>query len=186
MVRVNIEVPAEKREEWHEFADSHEDYSSLTHLISIAVRKEIKEKNGELSRGRARGSSGAVQVQTQGIERQMERMQETIADLSDSVRDIKLSQQSDGMSKEHIKELMHEAIGYLPALGPEQTLEDLMNIHERDHAARARRSGTVEDIASALGADTWDVEVALSRAVRDIPHVQAERVDGVRRYYQEE
>jgi hypothetical protein len=193
MVRVNIEVSEYTREIWHAFAADREDYSSLTHLIKIAVEHEIKEKRGQRPRGRG-SSTTTPDVQTDVINNRMEAMQDTIAELSDTVRDLELSSQADGLKQEHIKEMMHDAIGFLPVLDTEQTLEDLLgrnNVRQQNlsgrvtNKERAQQTGHPEDIAAALDAPMWEVEIALSRAVRDVPHIEAERINGTRHYYQE-
>lgn len=184
MARINIEVNEATKREWMRFVDEHDDYSSLTHLINLAVRHEMDEKNGKRPRGGSQSSKTAP-MNSEGMERQMESMQETIADLADSVDRLELSN-SNQISKDHIKQLMHDAIGYLPAVPRDGSLKVLTQISSQSPKERARESGTVEDIASAMGVDTFDVEVALSRAERDVPHVKVTRENGVRRYYQVE
>lgn len=41
MVRVSIRVSEEKRERWKEHASENAEYESLTHLIELAVQREI-------------------------------------------------------------------------------------------------------------------------------------------------
>ena len=194
MVRINIEVGEDTRETWHAFADDREQYSSLTHLIILAVEHEIKEKRGQRPRGRGNTNATTPDVQTDAIDNRMEAMQDTIAELSDTVRDLELSSQADGLKEEHVKELMHEAIGFLPSLDPEQSIEDLLGRNSSQqqnqtgrvsNEERAQQTGHPEDIAAALDAPMWEVEIALSKSVRDVPHVEAQRIDGTRHYYQE-
>lgn len=194
MVRINIEVGEDTRETWHAFAADREQYSSLTHLITLAVEHEIKEKRGQRPRGRAGDRSTSANADTDALDDRMEAMQDSISELSDTVRDLELSSQADGMTEEHARELMHQVIGFLPSIDPEQTLEDLINQNRQQRRSqsghvsneeRARQTGNPEDIAAAIDAPVYEVEIALSRSVRDVPHVEAERIDGVRHYYQE-
>lgn len=184
MARINIEVAEATKKDWMQFVDEHDDYSSLTHFINVAVGHEMKEKDGERPRGGGAGG-GSVTANTEGMERQMEAMQESITDLADTVDRLELSNNND-LSKDHIKQLMHEAIGFLPAIPRDSSLVSYREVSGQSPEDRARQSGSVEDIASAMGVDTFDVEVALSRAERDVPHVKVTREDGVRRYYQVE
>ncbi|MFC7046538.1 hypothetical protein ACFQH6_15010 [Halobacteriaceae archaeon GCM10025711] len=182
MARINIEVAKSTKRDWMDFVEKHDEYSSLTHLINLSVNHEIREQEGERPRG-GNSDSGAVAANTEGMERQMESMQASIAELADTVDRLELSN-SNQLSKDHIKQLMHEAIGYLPSIPRDGSLAELTQITAQSPEERARQSGNVEDIASAMGVDTFDIEVALSRAERDVPHVKVTREDGTRRYYQ--
>lgn len=184
MTRINIEVAEETKRKWMEFADEHDTYSSLTHLINLSVHHEMKEKEGKRTRGGSGTTGGQSGADLDGIEEQMGAMRETIQSLRDDIDRLEMAGEAD-VSEEEIKQMMHSAIGFLPASSLDN-LTPLSQISANSPEKRAQKSGTVEDIAVALGVETYDAERVLARLERDMPHVKVTRDDGVRRYYQEE
>ena len=186
MARINIEVDEGTKRKWMRFVDDRDDYSSLTHLINLAVTHEIQEKEGARPRGRggSGSTSGVPSTDLDGVGEQMSAMRQAIDDLRDDIDRLEMSGQAD-LTEERVKQLMHAAIGYLPAIDLGQDLMPLGQISVSNPKKRARTSGTVEDISAALEIDTYDAERILARLERDMPHVKATRENGVRRYYQE-
>jgi hypothetical protein len=204
MVRVNIEVGESTRERWKQFAEDNEEYSSMTHFLSVAAMHEIKEATGERPRGGSGVSSGSSTggSDLDGVEEQLRVMNDRYAELEDAVERLELSGEG-RYSREEVMNAVSDVLKWIPGRTEDGTFYDLGDTDPGAQDARSRKdgdehddsrgrtgdttpTGTAEDIASELDEDEMLVRRALARLQRDLPYVESELVNGTRRYFQVE
>jgi len=149
------------KEEW-EKAAKRPQYDSLSHLIRLAVQREIAEKETApeaTDTGTADKDSEVLQSIT--------KVERIVTDVKDEVEAIGRESRA-----EELFELEQVLLEVLPAMSKD-TEEDLFTGPDTGEAESALSNSTPRDIAARVGADTSDVADALERLDENTGQVQS-------------
>jgi len=198
---VTVEVKEYTHGEWMDFADDHDEYQNLSHLIRRAVTREMaRVEHGD---GFHPGDDGApveideVNVDLDPIKEAIYELENRISTMDHSLRDElrNLELATDVVpNEEEMKELMFRVKKYIPLVETEEEFHELKTEVRLPPDELALVSGKAEDITDAINLDLdadedegyykYDVEQALAKLERSRGTIHSIYDGGDRRYYE--
>jgi antitoxin component of RelBE/YafQ-DinJ toxin-antitoxin module len=142
---VAFRIDESVKEEWEEAADGPE-YDSLSHLIRLAVQKEI---SGEGARTDAQGG-GEAEADAEVLQT-LNRLERAVSDVQDEVETM--GRESEAGELYDLEQVLLEV---LPSGDVDLTADDPANLLDTEPVAP-------QEVAARIGADEQDVSDALNR-----------------------
>jgi len=189
--QINLVVDQSQKDEWEAYAEESEECNSLSHLIRLAVSREIYRDDERA------GDSSAANVQLDGISERFDYLEEQIGDVRSTVQ--MLVEDREGRS---IEDLAGEVYDILPRIEDEdewwdRLLEGKIDVVETNEAATdediarwhegteegevdyvAERYLTVVGIAEQLDVSEYRAKKAVARVEDSFPRVETQTHEG--------
>lgn len=179
--RYTLRVEEEKLERWNDAVDaSDSEYSSLRHLITLAVTRELSDSY--ILRDEIEGLDVGIDT---SVEHSVEEIRTEMAELRDAVESLEATQSSDSEQlADHAKTLY----SLIPILKPDN-LDDWLDISIRNTPVISSEEvvqgyGRVEDIVRYMEEDEWTVRKTIAKLEQDMDDVHTGMdAEGAKRVY---
>lgn len=154
---VAFRISESVKQEWDEAAESNEQYNSVSHLIRLAVQKELRVKNGSQSDPKTASDPEVLES--------LNRLETAVEDIQSDLDAIGREAKSD-----ELYSLEQVLLEVLPTYDPDV---DPFGADPRttDMEALLEEIPTAHEIAGRIGADTSDVRDAVKRLAENTSRV---------------
>lgn len=178
MVRINVEVEEDTREDWKKHKDNTNKYATVSQLVRTAVENQIEydREYGEPFNEVTAGSAGNTD---EAIDELKEDLNETLISLKSDINQLQVQMEGtdDDTLLSNLMSEFHDILPRIPAsdFDPQQH----SNAHIDEIIAEARKSGD-------LTTDTRDIDArkALEQLSETVPTVESVRIEGERYYFE--
>jgi len=183
MVRVNLEVPEEKKEKWQRAADEHpQGNGNLSALIRYAVEKELSD-----------GGSGGNE--SEEVLKKLGELGDSISQVHermDSVENRLSSLESETTTEPEIEELKGEVFDLLPDEEPgsmewkdeKNSLEQQLGVDELDVSEEYHGwRGTIPGLSEGLDVPEYVVEKCIERLQENTSLIRTTEYADEKRFY---
>ncbi len=151
--QINLVVDQSQKDEWEAYADESAECDSLSHLIRLAVSREIHRDDE-----RAGDSSGVADVQLSGIDERFDHLEEQLGDIRSTVQMV--VDEKEGKS---VEDLAGEVYDILPRIEDEDEWWDRL-VEGNLEVMEANEEATEEDwIRGREGSEEGEVEYIAER-----------------------
>lgn len=176
--RFNMLLPTDQKQRWGEYADESPEVDSLSHLVRLAVEKEIDGQNGSRENGADEEVSeqlGEVINQNRQLESRLQAMEARLGSIEQAVQE-----------EPEVAKLANEVFGILPTGDEMERYDDPKEKVPPMDVDGIAYSGLTEDIAELLDASELQVRKAIDKLQTDTARVrETESHDGEPRYFKE-
>lgn len=179
--RINILVSEEQKSEWKEFAENN-GYGTLTRLITQSVTNEMKRSQRETEASQTAAEAGP----SEEVLSRLSGLESTLTDVQEAVTAIEGQTGGSGRAYD-LKKALNIALPNPPESALVPAGEDgSRSTVDPEHGNVPEWAYTPRDVAKRLGADTDDVEEALTGLQRGTAQVKSAEIDGDTYYWRRE
>lgn len=149
--QVNVKLPVPMKRDWEDYVEESEEATSISHLVRLAVQREINDE-ARPAEVEVAAEDVELEVDIEGVERRLDEMEETLAEVRDTVSAMETGQLADEDQIEDIANRVYDTLPRRKAQrmedGPELTPRELAHELVDDAVTYLEeRNKTVEDLA---------------------------------------
>lgn len=156
--QVNVKLPVSMKRDWEDYVEENEAATSVSHLIRLAVQREISDEARGATEVELDSDEVDVDVELDGIHRRLDEMEDTLTEVRDTVNAMETGRLADENQIEEIADRIYdtmprrttERINDAPDLRPREVAHQLLNNARIEFEDRDR---SIEDLAQA---QNWD------------------------------
>lgn len=149
--QVNVKLPVPMKRDWEDYVEESEEATSISHLVRLAVQREINDE-ARPAEVEVAAEDVELEVDIEGVERRLDEMEETLAEVRDTVSAMETGQLADEDQIEDIANRVYDTLPRRKAQrmedGPKLTPRELAHELVDDAVTyMEERNRTVEDLA---------------------------------------
>lgn len=123
--QVNVKLPISMKQDWDDYVEDSEEVTSLSHLIRLAVQREINDEHTTAV------DVDAVDIELDDVTQRLDTLEETLAEVRDTVTAMETGRLAD---EDQIEEIADRVYDTMPRRSSEAFLEDASDYTPRDIA----------------------------------------------------
>lgn len=196
--QINVRIGADTKKKWEDFTNNHPDAENLSHLIRLAMSREMNRVGGR--------DTGENIEQITNLTTAVETLTETVermdTDISELNRDLQAIRRS-VVKDPRVNEIINDVYRVLPVFEPgSERWEEQAGVMEIpsdiptdpstdrekyiSHFGHTAWSGMPADVAVLLDVDKELVQKALDQLQRDTTRIKTIQIDDKTRFYKDE
>lgn len=190
-VLVNVKVDEDKKDRWDRKVEESDEYSTMSHLIRLAVSRELSGMYDDTS------AESDVDVDLDGVDGQLDEIQQTVDEIALRMDTL----EAEALSGEDVLEVadglydlipeMERQVGGVPSaesmvMEATHEIDDLSNIEdlERDELENLLDTGLLTVYREYLDVSEYAAQKAAEKLAKEYPGVQSEEKMGHRIIYE--
>lgn len=178
---VSTQITKQQRDEWKQYAEDNPNIDSLSHLLRLAVTKEIQSDN----------NSSSNTANTDAIESQLSEVLESIQELDSRIHEA--NSRLDGVERQltnsapEVKELANRVFEILPTEAEliADTHQPVIDADDEHSSGRVVQTGRIDHLATHLGVEEVRVGEALQKLQEDTALINTRSINNETRYFKE-
>lgn len=180
--QVNVKLPVAMKREWEDYVEETEEATSVSHLIRLAVQREISDESRGAADVELSSEKVDVDVELDSVHTRLDQMENTLTEVRDTVTAMETGRIADEEQIEEIADRIYdtmpqrttERIEDAPDLRPREVAEQLvddardwMEMHNSDVDGLAESQnwdyGVVEAYRRYFGVDDYTMKRAIEQ-----------------------
>lgn len=113
--QVNVKLPVSMKRDWEDYVEENEEATSVSHLIRLAVQREINDEARDATEVQLDSGEVDVDVELDGVHRRLDAMEDTLTEVRDTVSAMETGRLAD---EDQIEEIADRIYDTMPKFTP--------------------------------------------------------------------